>query len=284
MKQIACLVLFLTVPGCGFLFHDLVSQGVYRLESDEVGGCRLTATAVERGEGLLVEGRLTGAYFASPVTAAVEVSIVSPTGSVIETKHAGLRTSRNRRSSRAHAYLTAEFDTVPPAGTVIRVRQLSPSTQIPGCAKRPGVAARPNERSRARRPPTPSERGLPDIAKTLRRAAVRVSQLVPRDEGRVREQCQAVGPVRAESQVGVLVSRAVVTVALNRRVRRKVLLAVLMIRLGGDARRLPVLVFKSNVGEHAGSIRAEGPRLVTIGPRKEAGVTVSVRGRRPEQD
>ncbi len=135
MKRPLCLFLCSVLAGCGFLHRDLVSRGVYRLEATEVGGCKVVATAVSRGGKLVVEGRLTGRRFASPPAAAVEVAVFSRAGTTLGKRFADLRLSHNRRASRTHAYFDAEFDEIPPPGSVIRIRAESPESLTSGCGE-----------------------------------------------------------------------------------------------------------------------------------------------------
>lgn len=136
--SIAC-VGVLALVLCGLLGRDLLAQGIYRLESAEVGRCRLAATAEVKDGKFLVEGRLSRGRFPYPLTAEAEVSFVDAGGSAFETTRVRLRRSRNRRGSGTFAYCTAEFEQAPPAGTLIRVRSAGPAGQdIPGCAKPAG--------------------------------------------------------------------------------------------------------------------------------------------------
>lgn len=134
MKRTVRLLACWSIAGCGPLFPDLVSRGVYRLEPTEVGRCRVVVTAEEKDGRLVVEGQLSRGRFPYPLEAETEVSIVAPNGSEIGRTRPVLRRSRNRRSSGTFAYFTAEFDRVPPPGTLIRVTPgRSPGAHIPGC-------------------------------------------------------------------------------------------------------------------------------------------------------
>lgn len=139
MKRIVCLVVCCALAGCGLLAPDLVSRGVYRLEAAEVGSCRLVITAAAEAGRLLVEGVLTGkGRFPYPLAAEAVVSLVASDGSELKRTRAALRRSRVRRGGGTHAYFTAGFDRIPPAGTLIRVRPPSPDVPIPGCGKPAG--------------------------------------------------------------------------------------------------------------------------------------------------
>lgn len=136
MMRLVCLVPCFIACGCGLLFHDLLSQGVYRLQSHEVSGCKLGATAVERQGALRVEGWLRGEGFTRMTADQVEVVLLLPDGSEGEMKRSNLRLSRNRRASRVYAYFDADFRIVPPPGTVIGIRPVFPASQIQGCNSR----------------------------------------------------------------------------------------------------------------------------------------------------
>lgn len=138
VKQLVCLLLCPFLNGCGLFSPELVSEGVYPLDTAAVSGCRPTATAVARDGGLLVAGRLTGAGFLQPETAAIEVALVSRDGSELDTKYSSLRHNRTRRANRAHVYFDAKFDKLPPPGTSIRIRARAANSLIPGCGKPAG--------------------------------------------------------------------------------------------------------------------------------------------------
>lgn len=137
MRNLVRLIVCCSLAGCGLLAPDLLSQGIYRLESPAAGRCRLAATAEEKDGRLLVEGRLSRGRCPYPRQAEIEVSLVAPNGCEIGKTRPRLRRSRNRRSGGTFAYFTAEFDRVPPPGTVIRVCTLpSETARRDGCGQR----------------------------------------------------------------------------------------------------------------------------------------------------
>lgn len=139
MKRPVRLIVCGLLTGCGLLGRDLLARGLYRLESAEVGRCRLAATAEVKDGKFLVEGRLSRGRFPYPLEAEAAVLLVDAGGSEFEKTRVRLRRSRNRRGGGTFAYFTAEFEQAPPAGTLIRVRPAGPAGQgIPGCAKPAG--------------------------------------------------------------------------------------------------------------------------------------------------
>lgn len=119
MRRIAGLVTAFAFAGCVFASNDLVSQGVYRTEVAETYNRSLRLTVREDGGRLIVEGRYRGVAAYGLTGPGVEVSLVAPDGSEIGRTRASVVHHSQKRMS--HDHLRAEFEVIPPPGTVIRV-------------------------------------------------------------------------------------------------------------------------------------------------------------------
>jgi hypothetical protein len=127
MKRLVGLVTPWAFAGCVFASNDLVSQGVYRTEIAETYNRSLRLTAREDGGKLIVEGRYRGVAGRGPTAPDVEMSLVAPDGSEIGRTQVSFVHHPKRRMSHDHFW--AEFDALPPPGTVIRVCPRSSSVR-----------------------------------------------------------------------------------------------------------------------------------------------------------
>jgi hypothetical protein len=119
----AILALSLSLAACGIgppPPPDLVAQGVYRLQTDTVGGCGIEAE---------VSGRMTvGHHPGGSVTAQGEVELVAPDGRVLSRQPLNFEPRRHgRRGGHPAARFTVTFPELPPVGSTVRIRhQLAP--------------------------------------------------------------------------------------------------------------------------------------------------------------
>lgn len=116
-----CVLALFVLAGCGWLHRDLISRGVYRLETVGVLGCEVAATAVERAGKLHLDGLIRGIRLTSPVTGEVEVRLKTPDGKEAGWGRGAIRPVGHRRTGHSHPRFEVTFDELPPPGTVIMV-------------------------------------------------------------------------------------------------------------------------------------------------------------------
>lgn len=129
---ILALSLSLSLAACGVGTPpppDLVAQGVYRLQADEVNGCGIEAEVVGRDGHLQVSGRMTARHHpGGSVTARGEVELVAPDGRVVSRRPFTFEPRRHgRHGSHPAAKFSVTFPELPPVGSTVRIRhELAP--------------------------------------------------------------------------------------------------------------------------------------------------------------
>lgn len=128
MMKVSCLALglLLALAGCNVFKRDLISQGVYGLETTGVVGCEVAAAAVEKEGYLQLSGFIRGARLTAPVTGEVEVWFRTPDGKQRRETRVPLRLVNHRRTSHSHPRFEAVIRQVPPPGTVIMLVPIFP--------------------------------------------------------------------------------------------------------------------------------------------------------------
>lgn len=123
MKAVTQLSLatLLALAGCNLFRRDLISEGVYGLETAGVVGCEVAATAVVREGDLRLDGFIRGMRLTAPAEGEVEIRLRSPDGNEKTADRVPIRLVYHRRTSHSHPRFEALIDEVPPPGTEIIV-------------------------------------------------------------------------------------------------------------------------------------------------------------------
>lgn len=122
IKHVGLRMALSTAAGCFSFSPDLVSRGDYRLEVTDSDRCSLSTTVKAWNERLRVNTSRSGSAARFPPGTRVEVSLITPDGTVLATEQAHLHLGRVHRMKRSRPYFEAMFDVVPPPGTLIRIR------------------------------------------------------------------------------------------------------------------------------------------------------------------
>lgn len=122
----ACLLAVFVLDGCGWPHRDLISRGVYRLETVGVTGCEVAAAAEDDAGRMRLTGLIRGFRLVHPVDGTVDIRLVPPGGGVPTSRSVRLRLVPHRRTSHSHPEFEAVFDALPPPGTLIQVHPRFP--------------------------------------------------------------------------------------------------------------------------------------------------------------
>lgn len=122
IKHVGLWMALSAAAGCFSFSPDLVSRREHRLEVSDSDRCSLSTTVKAWNGRLRVNTGRSGSAARFPPGTRVEVSLVTPDGTVLATEQAHLHLGRVHRLKRSRPYFEAMFDVVPPPGTLIRIR------------------------------------------------------------------------------------------------------------------------------------------------------------------